>query len=172
MPTTYTGATKELVYTYANAPGAASTEVRNTTYNYGVAGAGTTASNVRGTVVNEVYAPPPKITFGHPSGGYAQTSTRYIFCYLATINLAQSTQLTQLLLLLIPNLKFKPTHQLLSKSLKLTLLVKSLKLIPQLPHQLLMLQRMMTSFATNGAGFLLLSLEPCFLLSHFFMDSE
>jgi hypothetical protein len=76
MPTTYTGANKELVYTYANVPGVGSSEVRNTSYNYGTAGAGTVASNVRGTVVNEVYAPPPKITFGHPSGGYAQTTTR------------------------------------------------------------------------------------------------
>lgn len=169
-PNTFTGTTKELQYTYANAP-VVTSEARNTSYNIGVAGAGTTASNVRVADVRGTYAVPPKVTFNHPSGGYAQTTTRYIFFYLATINL-QSTQLTQLLLLLISNPKFKLSHQLLSKNLKLTSLAKSLKPTHQLPHLLPMLLRMMISYVTNGAGFLLLSLELYFLLLLFFMDSE
>ncbi len=46
-----------------------------TSYNY-VVGAGNTASTVRNTTaVEHSIAAPPKITFGHPTGGYAQTST-------------------------------------------------------------------------------------------------
>lgn len=56
---------------------AVSSEVRNagSTYSYGLTGAGNAATSVRNTVVGEpTLAAPPKITFGHPQGGFAQTT--------------------------------------------------------------------------------------------------
>jgi hypothetical protein len=72
--TTYAGgvAPKETLYT--NYPAAVGSEVRNT-YNYAQTGAANVASTVRNTVVGETIAAPPKITFGHPSGGYVQQQT-------------------------------------------------------------------------------------------------
>lgn len=66
---------QEVVYTNyvtSNQPSAS--------YNY-VVGAGNAAnasSTVRNTTVEHSIAAPPKITFGHPSGGYAQTNTYFI----------------------------------------------------------------------------------------------
>lgn len=70
--------------TYTSYVAPAASEVRNTSYNYGVVGTGANlTSQVRNTTVinNDVVAPPPKITFGHPSGGYTTTNT-YNFSYL------------------------------------------------------------------------------------------
>lgn len=96
-------ANKEVVYANYVAPNTTTSEVRNTyafgagntgasyalpatgtpyannaaTYatNYANNAATNVASTVRNTVVGETIAPPPKITFGHPSGGYVQNTT-------------------------------------------------------------------------------------------------
>lgn len=91
QPTTTTYAQPVTTYTYAPAP--TGTEVRNTSYNYGltggvtgvnsgVAGANLT-SQVRNTVVDGTVAAPPKITFGQPSGGYVTTTTTTNNAYIS-----------------------------------------------------------------------------------------
>jgi hypothetical protein len=67
---------------YTNYVAPAGSEVRKTSYNYGVVGT-TGQSQVRNTTVinNDYVAPPPKISFGHPSGGYTTTNT-YNLSYL------------------------------------------------------------------------------------------
>lgn len=97
-------ANKEVVYANYVAPNTTTSEVRNT-YAFGTGTTGATyavpttgvtnyvnnaatyttsyanntaanvASTVRNTVVSDAIAPPPKITFGHPSGGYVTTNT-------------------------------------------------------------------------------------------------
>jgi hypothetical protein len=72
------------VPTYTNTYAAPiASEVRNTSYNYGVVGGANAnlSSQARNTVVSEAIAAPPKITFGHPQGGYATTNNTYNSSY-------------------------------------------------------------------------------------------
>ena len=83
---TYAFGTGNTGATYALPATAATNYVNNaTTYASNYANNATTyannaatnvASTVRNTVISDAIAPPPKITFGHPSGGYVQTNTR------------------------------------------------------------------------------------------------
>jgi hypothetical protein len=98
--------------TYTSYVAPAGSEVRNTSYNYGVVG--TTGANLaRNTTVinNDVVAPPPKITFGgHPSGGYTTTNT-FNLSYLEP-----TTKTSSPLPPLLFNLQSKPSPPLLSTS--------------------------------------------------------
>lgn len=100
--------------TYTSYVAPAGSEVRNTSYNYGVVGTtgANLASQVRNTTVinNDVVAAPPKITFGHPSGGYTTTNT-YNLSYLEP-----TTKTSSPLPPLLFNLQSKPSPPLLSTS--------------------------------------------------------
>lgn len=100
--------------TYTSYVAPAGSEVRNTSYNYGVVGTtgANLASQVRNTTVinNDVVAAPPKITFGHPSGGYTTTNTFNLSYLEPTIK-----TLSPLPPLLF-NLQSKPSPPLLSTS--------------------------------------------------------
>jgi hypothetical protein len=100
--------------TYTSYVAPAGSEVRNTSYNYGVVGTtgANLASQVRNTTVinNDVVAAPPKITFGHPSGGYTTTNT-FNLSYLEP-----TTKTSSPLPPLLFNLQSKPSPPLLSTS--------------------------------------------------------
>jgi hypothetical protein len=144
----------------------------NTSYNY-VVGAGTAGSTVRNTTVEHSIAAPPKITFGHPSGGYANTySISYKDLSIKATSLPNKL-LPPLLMSPIPRQLLFPTpRQLLyltlrklstsllthtppQKLLKNLDKARLLRLIPlfQLPLRTQLKTLTTTSFAANAAGF-------------------